>query len=389
MAGRGDGGGSGRREDMNRSWYRGDREGSYYDRGGDRSYEDNMDDEVFERNSRAGGYRKEGRGNGMGEDRTGQDRSGQRQGVEIRRTDIGDGRNTPRNDRQGEDNRRNVREGVGEDRGGGEKRKIDERSPEQENVRTNRMRMDEFEIGAKFTEIADRVKKEVERIIEGMDLVENGNTEGMKKAVKEGLRIMTESLEGVMNGIGDAVATERKERERDSKSTEERLSKVETSAKETEIKIENVRKVRETERKRESKKELEDKLRQSNRQVKYLNINIGKETTNKKEIVDRVLEYMKDDAKLNDRRRLDFLLKRTRVIVLGKGTSKVVVRDGSIFSVPILLECRNEEDRIELEIILKGAGYFGSYHWPLEAMDFARGVREEVKKMGHNEERVH
>jgi hypothetical protein len=275
-------------------------------------------------------------------------------------------------------------EGAG---GAGNKRKIDDRSPGQETVRTNRMRMDEFEIGTRFTEISEAMDKQMEKILKSLDLVKEGDTEGMKKAVRLGFKAMTTAMEETMNGIGDAVAIERKERERHAKETEERIAKVEESSKDAINKVEGVRRMRETERKKESKRDMEDKLRQSNKQIKYVNIAMGKESNNRRELVERIIEFMKEDTKLGDRKRLDFLLKRTRVIILGKGTTRVKVADKVMNTVPILLECRTEDDRIELELILRGAGYFGSYHWPLEAMDFARGVRDEVKKMGYSEER--
>jgi hypothetical protein len=158
-------------------------------------------------------------------------------------------------------------------------------------------------------------------------------------------------------------------------------------AKEAKDKAENVRNMREGERKKESKRDMEEKFRQSGKQIKLMDVNIGKETTNKREIVKRIIELVKKDAKLADRRRLEMLLRKTRIIVLGKGTTRRTDRDKIIHTVPILFECRSEDDRMELEYILRGAEYYSSYHWPLEAMDFVKGVRNEVKKMGVSEER--
>jgi hypothetical protein len=48
---------------------------------------------------------------------------------------------------------------------------------------------------------------------------------------------------------------------------------------------------------------------------------------------------------------------------------------------------RTEEDKREMETILRGAGLFCSYHWPLAGLDFVKGVRDQVKKEGVCEER--
>jgi hypothetical protein len=66
------------------------------------------------------------------------------------------------------------------------------------------------------------------------------------------------------------------------------------------------------------------------------------------------------------------------VIVLGKETVAVTVRGKKVFTVPVLLECRNEEDKGELYEILREAEYFGTYHWPMEMLDFVKTVRENL-----------
>jgi hypothetical protein len=178
------------------------------------------------------------------------------------------------------------------------------------------------------------MKEEVE-IIQGLEGIREGNIEGLKKLVMDGLKVMVEVVEGTMNEVGDAVASDRKEREEIKKETGERLRKMEM-ARNTEIKVNQDRKMREEERTRNSEKDLEAKIRQANKQIKLLDINFGKLTNNRKEIIDRTLEYMREDVVLGERKRYDILIKRTRIIILGKET---VRRTRTIYSDPILLEC--------------------------------------------------
>jgi hypothetical protein len=272
-------------------------------------------------------------------------------------------------------------------RTGGTKRTVDERSPGQGVERVARRRVDEFEIGERFGKISDKMREEVEKIIQGLEGIREGNVEGLKNLVRDGLKVMVEAVEGTMNEVGDAVASDRKEREEIKKETGERLRKMEEMAKNTEIKVNQDRKMREEERTRRSERDLEDKIRLANKQIKLLDINFGKETNNRKEIIDRTLEYMREDVVLGERKRYDILIRRTRIIILGRETVKRTRGKDTIFSVPILLECRNEDDKFELEAILRTAGYFSSYHWPTECLEFVRGVREEVRKMGYREDR--
>jgi hypothetical protein len=102
---------------------------------------------------------------------------------------------------------------VEKEKGPGEKRKVDDRSPGQEEGRNSRIRMDEFEIGEKFTRISDKLKEEMEELLRRVDRVEDGNTEAMKRVIKDGMNYVYGAVEKVMNGIGDAVAEERSIRE--------------------------------------------------------------------------------------------------------------------------------------------------------------------------------
>jgi hypothetical protein len=194
-------------------------------------------------------------------------------------------------------------------RPGGKKRTVEERSPGQGKERVARRRVDEFEIGEKLGKISDRMREEVEKIIQGLEGIMEGNVEGLKNFVRDRLKVLVEAVEGTMNEVGDPVASDRKEREE---------SKKETGERNTEIKVNQDRKTREEERTRSSAKDLEGKIRQANKQIKLLDINFGKETNNRKEIIDRTLEYMRENVVLGDRKRYDILIRRTRIIILGK-----------------------------------------------------------------------
>jgi hypothetical protein len=281
------------------------------------------------------------------------------------------------------------REGIEgkENRRGGEKRTAEQRSPNTEEERRNRQRLDEFEIGTRFSKISDKMKDEVDKIITGLNGVEGGDVEGIKKWVTMGLKTMLTAVEKTMTEMGDAVADDRKEREDMKKEMGDRMKKMEEIARNNEVKIEAERKARETERKRESVRDMERKLEISNRQLKIMDLNYGKVITERKEIVDKTLDYMRDKINLRERKRFDVIIKRTRIIVQGKETKALTVGGRKIYTVPILLEFRGEDDKIELEAILRTAEFFGAYHWPLEIMGFVKEVREEVRKMGYGGER--
>ena len=80
-------------------------------------------------------------------------------------------------------------------------------------------------------------------------------------------------------------------------------------------------------------------------------------------------------------------MRRTRLVILGRETTRGQ-RDGvTEFYVPTLLQCKDKRDADDMNVILRAAGYFPSFHWPKEMMDFVQGVKEEVKKKGFPEDR--
>jgi len=133
---------------------------------------------------------------------------------------------------------------------------------------------------------------------------------------------------------------------------------------------------------RESVKEMEGKMRKAMCGVKVGNFNIGQETEDKALIVRKVLGEVRKAAGREEEGQLEKVLRRTRVVVLGKRTEGRREGEQTIQSVPILLQCQDMRDMQMLEGTLKIAGYFPTLHWPEEMMEFVRGVREEVRRRG-------
>ena len=170
------------------------------------------------------------------------------------------------------------------------------------------------------------------------------------------------------------------------KETCDRIERVEEKAKEMEVRVEAVSNARERQRRKESEAAMKDKIRQADRQIKIMDIDFARPLSNRREIVERTIGYMKEDVILSDRKRFDILINRTRLIVLGRETSQTMHQGERIHTVPVLLECRNEGDKMELEDILRNCQWFNTFHWPVECMPFVKEVRNEVRRMGYEDE---
>jgi hypothetical protein len=260
------------------------------------------------------------------------------------------------------------------------KRNLEERSPGQhDNVRTNRPRLDEFDVGNICEEIDKKMRKGMAGLIEMAP-------EDFRDKLRAGLETLLEGMKGVMNGTSDCVAEERRSREAEGIRVEERMERLEEKVKDMKRTADNIADEQIHVNIRRAEKEMERKVVHSGKCLKLLDIDFGKATEDRLWIVRSVIGWMKEDVHQNDVGAYERLMRRTRVQILGRGT--VPGRGGggkTIFTVPVLLECQSKSDALELDGILKGAGYFSTFHWPSQMMDFVKEAREEVKKIGYGE----
>jgi len=208
----------------------------------------------------------------------------------------------------------------------------------------------------------------------GVQELERKTEVGLSK-VKELEERLCENLEKVQGKVTDV----------EEKATEERV-KMEDKVKTVSDVVDMVVDLAARSRVRESVKEMEGKVRIAMCGVKVCNLNIGQETEDKALIVRKVLGEVRKAARREEEGQLEKVLRRTRVVVLGKRTEGRREGEQTIQSVPILLQCQDMRDMQVLEGILKEAGYFPTLHWPEEMMEFVKGVREEVKRSGVSEQ---
>jgi hypothetical protein len=136
---------------------------------------------------------------------------------------------------------------------------------------------------------------------------------------------------------------------------------------------------------KESEKEMGRKLRASECQLKYLDIDWGQATDDKKEIVRQLVSMIRGDVRTEDRTMVDRIMRRTRIILLGKKTEMRKERGRTIYTVPVLLECQNKSDAEDLDMAMRKAGYFATFHWPGEMREFVAKVREKLAGEGYGE----
>jgi len=254
-----------------------------------------------------------------------------------------------------------------------------ERSPLlAEEARNVRKRLNEFDVGELFSKIGDSMKVRAEEALEKSPVE-------MKESMRCGMEVMIKAVEDIMNGLSDGIKHERIQRETLELRIEDRLEKLEEKVKELDDVTDSLTTVRIKNRTSESVKEMESKVEEAMCTVKLLDLDIGRATEDKREMVRKTLDLVRSSVLEKDLRWYDIVIRRTRVIIMGKATSRRERGGETVFTVPTLFQCKDRRDTEDLEGMLRGAGFFPAFHWPAEMMDFVGGVREEVKKMGYSE----
>jgi hypothetical protein len=193
---------------------------------------------------------------------------------------------------------------------------------------------------------------------------------------------MMSTMHSVLNTLSDGIREERKDREAMEVRLEDRLAKVEYKVTELKSTVDSLIRSRNKVRNRDSIRDMEKKVSVAQCALKLLDVNIGRETGDRREIVRKTLDEVRSYIKDSDLSYYDRVIRRTRITIMGKGTTRWEREGEAGFSVPTLFQCRDRRDLEELDGMLRAAGYFPSFHWPREMMEFVGKVRDEVRGQG-------
>jgi len=255
------------------------------------------------------------------------------------------------------------------------KRTIDERLPEQEILRNTRLRMNEFDTGYIFEEVENR-------LVRGIDEAVASVPDQLKEAMATSMQALKVAISGIMNGLSEGIKQERLARDVMEMRLEDKMDRMEKKVQDLGSTCDSLTKTRLKARTRESIKEMESKVREAQCALKLLDVDIERLTEDRREMVRKTIIKVRSFCAEKDKRAYDVIMRRTRVVIMGKATSRRLRDTEEEFSVPTLFQCRDRRDAEDLESIMRTAGYFPSFHWPKEMMEFVGGIREEVKSRG-------
>jgi hypothetical protein len=236
-----------------------------------------------------------------------------------------------------------------------------------EQERVDRERLSAVEAGLKALEIAVKEKEGDER--KGRLFVQE--EEGSEELSEEGRR----------------VAVERDDKER---ILAEKISKVEEGLereRRVRMRREEERRIEKEERERnESIKQMERKVCDAMEEVKILNLRFENVSKVKEELLKEAEGIIKGKVDEKDRKECEWILRKSRVYVLGEGTAEKELGKERVCTAPLLIKCGSRSEKERLEGMLRKAGVRVAFHWPREMLEFVDEVRGWVEEMGYRKD---
>jgi hypothetical protein len=150
-------------------------------------------------------------------------------------------------------------------------------------------------------------------------------------------------------------------------------------------KVCELEKKKDTDEVKTSRMGMEAKVKEASLQVKIMDLDFGKEISDRKELQDKAAEIVKDRVRSDLKDRYDALCRKATRTVLARQTTKHKIGDKDIWTAPVLMGFQDRTDKWELEDLLRKSKLFPAYHWPKEMLEPVKQFRKVVRDSGVSE----
>jgi hypothetical protein len=133
-----------------------------------------------------------------------------------------------------------------------------------------------------------------------------------------------------------------------------------------------------------SSKEMEERLKVATTQFKVMDVDIGKETDNRAEILSKGMAAIKAKVRSDMQDEWTKLAEGVEVAPLVRKTTKPTGKD--YYSAPLLFTVQDKTRRWRMEEILRNSKIYPGFHWPQEMMTVLKDYKTVLKDNGLNED---
>jgi hypothetical protein len=271
---------------------------------------------------------------------------------------------------------------------GKSKRKLSDRSPQVESG-SIRMRMGSEEVSGmdyceKLQGIIDDVKVKVGTTLTAMELAgETPTASEFKTWIGTMVGTLMNGMDCSFSVVSD-MAMEISVVRETLRKKEAEVKEMKDAIRDQDSVVKEVAKAKDRVEIKASAREMEDKLRISTTQFKVMDLDFGKETEDRKEIVSLGVAEIRKKIRNDHVGEFDELIKHADVAPLTRKTFKATNKN--YFSAPLLFTVQDKAKRWKLEDILRGSKVYPGFHWPQEMINPIKEYRRILKEEGRIDE---
>ena len=267
-----------------------------------------------------------------------------------------------------------------------EKGKRKERSPLEGDTR-KKLNLDEMETSFDFcqrmTRMMDAYKEKVGTTLAVMDMTETPNNNDIKVWMKELAKTQMSGMDEMACMVTEVVE-EMDAMQDEVKSKDKEIRKLREQLEEQSTVVSTVVVTKDKLEVKASSKDMEERLKVATTQFKVMDIDIGKETENRAEILARGLTAIKDRVRSDMQDEWTRLAEGVDVAPLVRKTTKPTGKD--YYSAPLLFTVQDKNKRWRMEEILRNSKIYPGFHWPQEMMTVLKDYKTVLKDNGVNED---
>jgi anion-transporting ArsA/GET3 family ATPase len=229
----------------------------------------------------------------------------------------------------------------------------------------------------------DAYKEKVGTTLALMDMTETPNNNDIKVWMKELAKTQMSGMDEMACMVTEVVE-EMDAMQDEVKSKDKEIRKLREQLEEQSTVVSTVVVTKDKLEVKASSKDMEERLKVATTQFKVMDIDIGKETENRAEILARGLTAIKDRVRSDMQEEWTRLAEGVDVAPLVRKTTKPTGKD--YYSAPLLFTVQDKNKRWRMEEILRNSKIYPGFHWPQEMMTVLKDYKTVLKDNGVNEE---
>jgi hypothetical protein len=241
----------------------------------------------------------------------------------------------------------------------------------------------EFDVCERLNAAMEDYKLKVSTTLTAIEMVEEPTTRELRTWMMTMAKNQVGGLNCIANIVSDVVeemhciASRLREKEQEVVGLKEELAAQANT-------VSNVVKTKEKIEIKASSKDMEERLKIATTQFKVMDVVIGKESEDRKEICRIGMEDLKKKVRSDLQQEWEKLVTDVEVAPLARKATKQP--GSSEFTVPLLFTVPEKTKRWRLEEILRNSKVYPGFHWPQEMLNVIKDYKTVLKDNGVNED---